>query len=335
MKRPSWHEYFMLLAKIVALRSGCNSRPSGAVIVKDKRILATGYNGPMPGAWHCIDRGPGYCFRREKGIPDIDKYNFCRATHAEANAIAQAARFGISVEGAALYCTLAPCYVCLKLIASAGIKEVYYEYDYGSRDFERDRFWREAIEEAGLEAFCQVKVSPEVLAQLEELLPYPTSKRRLPATEFLEEFEDGKKYGFENLEVLTNKLRYQPRKELREISFVINSPEEKSPPAGKEPLLKFEGQELPLKELREPLARKVNQDEAFCLEGRFESLSFEACFIREAENLRLVVRLAEVEASQLVLLLRWFDYLLFQLTRSLALPAKLEARVGVLLLDRS
>ena len=93
--RPDWHEYFMLIAKIVALRSGCNSRPTGAVIVKDKRILATGYNGPMPGAWHCTDKGSTYCFRREKGIPDIDKYNFCRASHAEANAIAQAARFGI------------------------------------------------------------------------------------------------------------------------------------------------------------------------------------------------------------------------------------------------
>ena len=66
--RPPWDEYFMLLAKIVALRSGCNSRPTGAIIVKDKRILATGYNGPMPGAWHCTDHGPNYCFRREKGI---------------------------------------------------------------------------------------------------------------------------------------------------------------------------------------------------------------------------------------------------------------------------
>ncbi len=183
MKRPDWHEYFMLLAKIVALRSGCNSRPTGAVIVKDKRILATGYNGPMPGAWHCTDKGPGYCFRREKGIPDIDKYNFCRASHAEANAIAQAAKFGISVEGASIYCTLAPCYVCLKLIASAGIKEVYYEYDYESRDFERDAFWKEAIKEARLKVFKQVKVSEETLKLLEEILPYPTSKRRLAPTD--------------------------------------------------------------------------------------------------------------------------------------------------------
>jgi dCMP deaminase len=181
--RPSWDEYFMVIAKLVAVRSGCNSRPTGAVIVKDKRILATGYNGPMPGAWHCTDKGPTYCFRREKGIPDIDKYNYCRASHAEANAIAQAARFGISVEGASLYCTLAPCYVCLKLIASAGIKEVYYEYDYESRDFERDAFWRQAIEEAGLRVFKQVTVSEETIKSVMEILQYPTSKRRLPPTE--------------------------------------------------------------------------------------------------------------------------------------------------------
>ena len=173
----------MVIAKLVAVRSGCNSRPTGAVIVKDKRILATGYNGPMPGAWHCTDKGPGYCFRREKGIPDIDKYNYCRASHAEANAIAQAARFGISLEGASLYCTLAPCYVCLKLIASAGIKEVYYEYDYESRDFERDAFWKEAIKEAGLRVFKQITVSPETLKAVLEILEYPTSRRRLPPTE--------------------------------------------------------------------------------------------------------------------------------------------------------
>jgi len=181
--RPPWHEYFMLLAKIVALRSGCNSRPTGAIIVKDKRILATGYNGPMPGAWHCTDHGSNYCFRREKGIPDIDKYNFCRASHAEANAIAQAAKFGISLEGASIYCTLAPCYVCLKLIASAGIKEIYYEYDYESRDFERDKFWKSAIEEAGIRVFKQIKVSQETLNALQEILTYPTSKRRLSPTE--------------------------------------------------------------------------------------------------------------------------------------------------------
>ena len=96
--------------------------------------------------------------------------------------LAQAARFGISVEGASIYCTLAPCYVCLKLIASAGIKEVYYEYDYESRDFERDTFWKEAIKEARLKVFKQITVSEETIRALQEILPYPTSKRRLPPT---------------------------------------------------------------------------------------------------------------------------------------------------------
>jgi len=326
MKRAPWHEYFMLLAKMVALRSGCNSRPSGAVIVKDKRILATGYNGPMPGAWHCTDRGPGYCFRREKGIPDIDKYNYCRATHAEANAIAQAARFGISVEGAALYCTLAPCYVCLKLIASAGIKEVYYEYDYGSRDFERDQFWQEAIAEAGLRVFKQVKVSEEVLAQLQEILPYPTSRRRLPATDFLDEFEDGKRYGFPTLEVLFNKLRYQTKEKLRDLTFVIETPTQDKPPGGEGPHVRWGGEELDFTAFEARLERELS-DGRLELEGRFDDLCFAVVFQREAENIRLILSLPAVEEEVFLRLLPWFDHLLYILSRKLALPAKMEIRV--------
>jgi len=248
MSRPPWPEYFMLLAKMVALRSGCNSRPSGAVIVKDRRILATGYNGPMPGAWHCTDRGPGYCFRREKGIPDIDKYNFCRATHAEANAIAQAARFGISVEGAELYCTLAPCYVCLKLIASAGIKAVYYEYDYESRDFERDRFWKEAIAEAGLVEFRQVRVSEETLRALSEILPYPTSRRRLKPTEFLTVFENGGRYRIPHPEALLNQLRYQARLSpcLEEVTFELEHPGDFEADFSGEVIFPHPGESLPV-----------------------------------------------------------------------------------------
>ena len=248
MRRPPWPEYFMLLAKMVALRSGCNSRPSGAVIVKDKRILATGYNGPMPGAWHCTDRGPGYCFRRDKGIPDIDKYNFCRATHAEANAIAQAARFGISVEGAELYCTLAPCYVCLKLIASAGIKRVYFEYDYESRDFARDRFWREAIAEAGLEEFRQVTVSEETLKALSEILPYPTSRRRLEATEFLTVFESGGRFRVAHPEALLNQLRYQARlaPRLESVTFEVEVPGDFEEEFSGEVLFPHPGESLPV-----------------------------------------------------------------------------------------
>ncbi len=184
--RPSWHEYFMLIAKIVSSRSTCNSRPTGAVIVKDNHILATGYNGAMPGAQHCSDQPPldgePFCFRRAQGVPDIDKYNFCRASHAEANAIAQAARYSISLEGATLYVTLAPCYVCLKLIATARIRAIYYEHPYESVSPERDRFWKNAVREAGIEEFQQLLISPRtyeyILSDIQEI----TSRRRTRAT---------------------------------------------------------------------------------------------------------------------------------------------------------
>lgn len=331
MKRAPWHEYFMLLAKMVALRSGCNSRPSGAVIVKDKRILATGYNGPMPGAWHCTDRGPGYCFRREKGIPDIDKYNFCRATHAEANAIAQAARFGISVEGADLYCTLAPCYVCLKLIASAGIRAVYYEYDYGSRDFERDAFWREAIREAGLKEFRQVRISEEVLAQIQEILPYPTSKRRLPPTEFLENFESGETYRFPAAEVLKNKLRYQTGEALEKIRFVIERPTTEAPP-NEDVFFAWKEKKLSFSETLQHLSEALSRDEKTALTLRLGEKEAALCFVREAEGVRLKTNLSKIETAELEKILFILDNLTYQLSHRLTLPFRLEFNVKKLLI---
>jgi dCMP deaminase len=188
--RPSWHEYFMLIAKIVSSRSTCNSRPTGAVIVKDNHILSTGYNGAMPGAPHCIDGpeidGKPYCYRRALGVPDIDKYNFCRASHAEANAIAQAARYGIRIEGATLYATLAPCYTCLKLIATARIRAIYYEHPYDSSTPERDAFWSRAVQEAGIETFEQLIISSETYDYILAGIRGVTSKRRLAATDFVE-----------------------------------------------------------------------------------------------------------------------------------------------------
>lgn len=187
--RPTWDEYFMLIAKIVSTRSTCNSRPTGAVIVKNNHILSTGYNGAMPGAPHCTDQpdsdGQCFCFRRSRGIPDIDKYNFCKASHAEANAIAQAARYGTSVESAILYTTLAPCYVCLKLIATARIKAVYYEHSYESSTHERDAFWQEAVREAGLEIYEQLIISPATYEYILSDIQYTTSRRRTEATDFL------------------------------------------------------------------------------------------------------------------------------------------------------
>ena len=181
----------MFIAKIVSTRSTCNSRPTGAVIVKDNHILATGYNGSMPGAPHCIDQpdidGKPFCFRRSLGVPDIDKYNFCRASHAEANAIAQAAKYGIAINGSTLYSTLSPCYVCLKLIASAGIVAVYYEHEYESKSPERDKFWRRAVKEARLKTFEKLTISRETYDYILSDITDITSRRRWEATNFLPE----------------------------------------------------------------------------------------------------------------------------------------------------
>jgi dCMP deaminase len=118
-------------------------------------------------------------------VPDIDKYNFCKASHAESNAIAQAAKYGIAIEGATLYTTLAPCYVCLKLVATSRIRAVYYEHAYESSTPQRDAFWQQAVREAGLEIFEQLIISPEtyqyILADIQDV----TSRRRREATSFM------------------------------------------------------------------------------------------------------------------------------------------------------
>ena len=184
--RPSWNEYFMLIAKLVSTRSTCNSRPTGAVLVKDRQILATGYNGSMPGAPHCTDQtmpdGSPYCHRRALQVADVDKYNYCRASHAEANAIAQAARYGVAIKGATLYVTLEPCFVCIKLLATAQITRVYFEMGYESRDQARDAFWRDAVKDAGIEVYEQLTITPESLANILPSLEGVTSARRLRAT---------------------------------------------------------------------------------------------------------------------------------------------------------
>jgi len=182
MNRPSWHEYFMLLAKLVSVRSTCNSRKIGAVIVRNNRILATGYNGAVHGAPHCIDRGPDFCLRRSIRAHDADKYNYCISSHAEVNAIDQAARFGISLDGAVLYCTLEPCNWCFKQLIQAGIKEIYFEEPYDSRNKDFDRYWRRIMQShQGLKVFEQVSVSKEGLNMVIEVL-HGSSERKMAAT---------------------------------------------------------------------------------------------------------------------------------------------------------
>ena len=118
-KRKDWHEYFMDIAKMVATRSTCNRKHIGAVIVKNKTILSTGYNGSIRGRAHCSEIG---C--------DMENGHCVATIHAEANAIIQAARNGVAIDGAEIYTTASPCWNCFKLIANSGIKKIFYHEFY-------------------------------------------------------------------------------------------------------------------------------------------------------------------------------------------------------------
>jgi dCMP deaminase len=117
----------MTITKVVATRSTCLRRHVGAILVKDKRILATGYNGAPAGLRHCGEVG---CLRQDASIPSGTRHELCRGLHAEQNAIIQAANHGISIRGSTLYCTNKPCVICSKMIINAGISQVYYEEGY-------------------------------------------------------------------------------------------------------------------------------------------------------------------------------------------------------------
>ncbi|WP_456329190.1 deoxycytidylate deaminase [Archaeoglobus sp.] len=142
MKRPTLDEYFMEIASVVAKRSTCLRQHVGAVIVKDKRILATGYNGAPSGLPHCDEVG---CLRDKMDVPSGERQELCRGVHAEQNAIIQAAKFGISVDGGTLYSTHCPCITCAKIIINAGIKRVVYGKEYA------DKRGLELLREAGIE----------------------------------------------------------------------------------------------------------------------------------------------------------------------------------------
>ncbi|WP_295997398.1 cytidine/deoxycytidylate deaminase family protein [uncultured Adlercreutzia sp.] len=125
--RPSWDEYFMKMANDVATRTTCLRRGVGAVIVKDRRILATGYNGVPTGLAHCSETG---CLREQLGVPSGQRHEICRGLHAEQNAIIQAARYGINIAGATIYVNTQPCVVCAKMLINAGITEIVYQNPY-------------------------------------------------------------------------------------------------------------------------------------------------------------------------------------------------------------
>lgn len=141
-ERPSWDTYFMNITALVAQRSTCTRRAVGAIIVKDKRILSTGYNGAPSGIRHCLEVG---CLRESLGVPSGERHELCRGIHAEQNAIIQAAYHGVSVKNAVLYCTNQPCAICAKMIINAGIKTIYYQSGYF------DALAQEMLAEAGID----------------------------------------------------------------------------------------------------------------------------------------------------------------------------------------
>ncbi|MDN5357188.1 MAG: dCMP deaminase [Candidatus Methanomethylophilaceae archaeon] len=127
MERPSNDEYFMKMAKLVATRSTCIRRQVGAVVVKEKRVLSTGYNGAPKGSRHCEELG---CIREILDVPSGTRHELCRGVHAEQNAVVQAAYFGVSVKDASIYTTTYPCSMCAKIIINAGIIEIVYGEGY-------------------------------------------------------------------------------------------------------------------------------------------------------------------------------------------------------------
>lgn len=141
-QRPSWDTYFMNITTLVAQRSTCTRRAVGAIIVKDKRILSTGYNGAPSGIRHCLEVG---CLRESLQVPSGERHELCRGIHAEQNAIIQAAYHGVSVNNAVLYCTNQPCAICAKMIINAGIKKIFYQSGYS------DALAQEMLSEAGID----------------------------------------------------------------------------------------------------------------------------------------------------------------------------------------
>jgi len=127
MKRPSWDEYFMTIAADVARRSTCLRRQVGAILVVDRRLLSTGYNGAPTGVPHCSESG---CLRQQMAVPSGERHELCRGLHAEQNAIIQAAKHGVRIDGATLYTTHHPCSMCAKMAINAGIKRIVCQQDY-------------------------------------------------------------------------------------------------------------------------------------------------------------------------------------------------------------
>lgn len=146
-----WDKRFMDLCQVVSSWSSCyrDNRQVGAIITKNKRILTTGYNGAPSGITSCVEKGE--CLRDKLGIKSGTQAELCYGVHAEQNAIIQAARIGVSIEGATLYCTHRPCSICAKMIINSGISRVVFKYDYP------DEFASKLFDEAGIEVYHYVE----------------------------------------------------------------------------------------------------------------------------------------------------------------------------------
>lgn len=138
-QRPSWDEYFISIAELVSKRSTCLRRKVGAILVKDRRILATGYNGTPTKITHCWETG---CLRVKLNIPSGERHELCRGLHAEQNVLLQAALYGISLKDSVLYCTNQPCLICAKMLINAGIQEIVMKGEYP------DKMAREFLKQA-------------------------------------------------------------------------------------------------------------------------------------------------------------------------------------------
>lgn len=125
--RPSWDEYFMQIVDVVKTRSTCLRRQVGAILVVDKHIISTGYNGAPAGLKHCEETG---CLRQTLCVPSGEKHELCRGVHAEQNAIIQAALNGVSTKGSILYVSVSPCALCAKMLINAGVKRIVFEGNY-------------------------------------------------------------------------------------------------------------------------------------------------------------------------------------------------------------
>ena len=142
--RPDWDIYFLKIAQLASTRSTCLRRQVGAVLVKDRNILATGYNGAPSGLAHCADSG---CLREKDHIPSGERHELCRGLHAEQNAIIQAASHGVSIRGSVLFCTNFPCVICSKMLINAGIRVIHYENGYP------DALSQQMLQEAGVKLY--------------------------------------------------------------------------------------------------------------------------------------------------------------------------------------